>query len=89
MDRRKNYGDSSPEELVQQAIEELKRWIQRFPTNGIGLWVIAALISAALAGFRPVCGWPRRARCRAPVPRGDGADRAGVTLPPALACPEP
>jgi len=44
MERRPNYGDSSPEELVQQAIEELKRWMQRFPTSGIGLWVIVAVV---------------------------------------------
>ena len=44
MDRRRNYGESSPEEQVQHAIEELKRWIQRFNTNGLGLWVVAALL---------------------------------------------
>ena len=44
MERRQNYGDGSPEELVQHAIEELKRWLQRFPRRGMGLWVILALI---------------------------------------------
>src|SRR5262245_40112639 len=44
MERRQRYGESSPEELVQQAIEELKRWMQRFPTSGIGLWVIVVVV---------------------------------------------
>src|SRR5215813_6040288 len=45
MDRRQSYGDGSPaDELLETTIESLKRWRQRFPRQGIGLWVIVALL---------------------------------------------
>ncbi len=30
MERRPNYGDRSPEEIVQQVVDEIQRWFQRF-----------------------------------------------------------
>ncbi len=44
MDRRQSYGDGSPADELLQTVENLKRWVQRFPRRGIGLWVIVALL---------------------------------------------
>jgi modulator of FtsH protease HflK len=44
MDRRPHYGDGTPvDELLQQAVEELRRWKERIP-SGVGLWAIVAVV---------------------------------------------
>lgn len=45
MDRRPSYGDGSPAEELLQTIERLRQqWRQRFPKQGIGLWIVAAFL---------------------------------------------
>jgi len=44
MERRQSYGDGSPADELLRTVENLKRWMQRFPSRGIGLWMILALV---------------------------------------------
>jgi membrane protease subunit HflK len=45
MDRRPSYGDGSPTDELLQTIEGLRQqWRQRFPRQGIGLWIVGAFL---------------------------------------------
>jgi len=64
MERRQSYGDGSPADELLQTVENLKRWMQRFPSRGIGLWMILALILLLWLGSGLyVVGPGERGRC--------------------------